>query len=103
MNSFSPKLNLQKDFNHRLCPTYYVIRRRLRKWQYARTWARLISETESLWRLEYRELRRIGAIELSQLLDEIPLGYRRRVDSWLIKYSAATRFNDNSKVIFINS
>ena len=68
------------------------IRKRLRKWQQVRTWARLIREAESLWRVDVRDLRRIGAIELSQLIEEVPPSHRRRVNRWLVKYSVSTRF-----------
>ena len=68
------------------------LRFRLRQWQQARTWARLICEAESFWHLDQRELRRLGALELSQLLEEVPVSKRGRVDRWLFKYSAATRF-----------
>ena len=38
--------------------------RRLRHWQQARTWARLIREAEALWHVDVRALRRMGAEEL---------------------------------------
>lgn len=44
----------------------------LRRWQKARTWARLIREAEALWRVNVRDLRRLGALELDQLLQEVP-------------------------------
>ncbi len=66
---------------------------RLRYWQQARSWARLIREVENLWHLEARELRRLGAVELSQLFEEIPTVLRPRVNRWLDNYAAATRFN----------
>ena len=56
-----------------------------------RTWARLIREAESLWHVDVRELRRLGAIELSQLLEEVPPMQRIRVNRWLNRYSVATR------------
>ena len=74
----------------------YLLKRRLRHWQQVRTWARLIREAECLWNVDVRELRLIGAIELTQLLEEVPPSHRRRVDRWLIKYSASTRFIDYS-------
>ncbi len=64
----------------------------LRHWQKARSWARLIKEAESLWRVDEKEIKRLGAIELGQLLKEVPPSCRRRVNLWLIKYSVATRF-----------
>jgi len=67
------------------------LRRRLQRWQQVRTWARLIREAESLWHLEVRELRRIGAIELTQLLQEVPPHLRERVNRWLGKFSVSTR------------
>ena len=65
---------------------------RLRHWQQARSWARLIKEAENLWQVEEKEIKRLGALELSQLLNEVPPSYRRRVNLWLIKYSVGTRF-----------
>ena len=75
------------------------LRRRLRRWQEVRTWARLIREAEGLWHVDVRELRRLGAIELSQLLNEVPPVQRLRVNRWLIHYSVATRLKrpDNKK------
>ena len=69
------------------------LRRRLRRWQEVRTWARLIREAEGLWHVDVRELKRLGAIELSQLLNEVPPVQRLRVNRWLIHYSVATRLN----------
>ena len=68
------------------------LRSRLRQWQQVRTWARLIREAEALWHVDVRELRRLGALELSQLLEEVPPGQRGRVNRWLHRYSVATRF-----------
>ena len=64
---------------------------RLRQWQQARTWARLIREAEALWHVDVRALRRIGAEELSQLLAEVPPSQRVRINRWLHGYAAATR------------
>ncbi|WP_269623118.1 hypothetical protein [Prochlorococcus marinus] len=69
--------------------------RSLRHWQQVRSWARLIREAESLWHVEEKEIKRLGALELSQLLEEVPPSYRRRVNLWLIKYSVATRLGGN--------
>ena len=68
------------------------IRRSLRHWQQVRSWARLIREAEILWHVDQKELKRLGALELSQLINEIPPAYRRRVNLWLVKFSVATRF-----------
>ena len=68
------------------------LRRRLRSWQQVRTWARLIREAESLWHVDVKEVRRLGALELSQLLEEVPSSQRGRVNRWLNVYSASTRF-----------
>ncbi|QEY31468.1 hypothetical protein EVJ50_03575 [Synechococcus sp. RSCCF101] len=64
----------------------------LSRWQQARTWARLIREAEALWHVDVRDLRRIGALELAQLLQEVPPAMRWRVNRWLAGYSASTRF-----------
>ena len=77
---------------NRLCDQ---AKNRLRKWQQVRTWARLIREAESLWHEEERELKRLGAMELSQLLEEVPPEQHRRVNRWLEKYSVETRFELN--------
>ena len=82
---------MQRPLSHCELRTFDPLRRRLRRWQQARTWARLIREAESLWHVDVRDLRRLGAIELSQLLDEVPPMQRIRVNRWLIRYSVETR------------
>ncbi|AII43320.1 hypothetical protein KR100_08080 [Synechococcus sp. KORDI-100] len=69
------------------------LRSRLRHWQQVRTWARLIREAEALWHVDVRALRRLGAVELSQLIEEVPATHRRRVNRWLDSYSVATRLH----------
>ena len=70
------------------------LKKRLRQWQHSRSWARLICEAEKMWSLESRELRRLGAIELIQLQNEMPFNVRKRVNFWLVRYSGATRLED---------
>ena len=70
------------------------LKKRLRQWQHSRSWARLICEAEKLWSLESKELKRLGAIELIQLQNEMPFNVRRRVNFWLVKYSGATRLEN---------
>jgi len=70
------------------------LKKRLRQWQHSRSWARLICEAEKMWSLDSRELKRLGAMELIQLQNEMPFNVRRRVNFWLIKYSGATRLQD---------
>tara|TARA_B100000945_G_scaffold61378_1_gene45660 strand:- start:588 stop:875 length:288 start_codon:yes stop_codon:yes gene_type:complete len=70
------------------------LKKRLRQWQYSRSWARLICEAERMWGLESKELKRLGAIELIQLQNEMPFNVRRRVNFWLVRYSGATRLED---------
>jgi hypothetical protein len=65
--------------------------RRLRRWQTARTWARLIREAEALWRVDVRVLHRLAAQELMGLNQEVPPGQRRRVNRWLQRFHVATR------------
>ena len=72
-----------------------VPRLRLQAWQQVRTWARLIREAEQLWHVDVRELKRLGALELSQILGEIPPSQRLRVNRWLKGYAAATRLHPN--------
>ena len=74
-----------------LQPRHRPIRSRLRQWQQVRTWARLIREAEALWHVDVRALRRIGAEELSQLLEEVPPAQRQRINRWLDRYSVSTR------------
>ena len=74
-----------------LHPHQRPIRSRLRQWQQVRTWARLIREAEALWHVDVRALRRMGAEELSQLLEEVPPAQRRRINRWLDGYCVATR------------
>ncbi len=68
-------------------------RSRLRTWQQVRTWARLIREAEALWHVDVRALHRVAALELSQLLNEVPPEQRRRVNRWLVRYYVSTRFH----------
>ncbi len=70
------------------------LKKRLRQWQHSRSWARLICEAEKMWSLESRELKRLGAIELIQLQNEMPFNVRRRVNFWLVKYSGVTRLEN---------
>ena len=70
------------------------LKKRLRQWQHSRSWARLICEAEKMWSLESKELKRLGAMELIQLQNEMPFNVRRRVNYWLVKYSGATRLEN---------
>jgi hypothetical protein len=63
----------------------------VQRWQDTRTWARLIREAEALWHVDVRDLRRLGALELSQLLEEVPPPLRPRVNRWLACYRVHTR------------
>lgn len=69
----------------------HPLQTRLREWQQVRTWARLIREAEALWHVDVRALRRMGAEELSQLLEEVPPAQRRRINRWLNRYCVSTR------------
>ena len=69
----------------------HPIQNRLRRWQQVRTWARLIREAEALWHVDVRALRRMGAEELSHLLEEVPPAQRQRINRWLDGYRVATR------------
>mgnify|MGYP001180197841 CR=1 FL=1 len=71
----------------------HPLQTRLREWQQVRTWARLIREAEALWHVDVRALRRMGALELSQLIEEVPPMHRQRVNRWLDCYSVATRLH----------
>ncbi len=73
------------------------LRRTLLLWQDARTWARLIREAEALWHIDVRDLHRLGALELGQLIAEVPDRLRSRVNRWLACYRVATRLTINSK------
>ncbi|MFY8150148.1 MAG: hypothetical protein ACOVNL_13150 [Prochlorococcaceae cyanobacterium] len=64
---------------------------RIRRWQNVRTWARLIREAEALWRVDVRALHRLAALELGQLLQEVPPRLRRRVNRWLRRMGVITR------------
>ena len=65
--------------------------RRLRRWQTARSWARLIREAEALWSVDVRALHRLASSELLMLAQEIPLAQRQRVNRWLSRFHVATR------------
>lgn len=75
------------------CSGPATVKRPVRRWQNSRTWARLIREAENLWHVDVRDLRRLGALELGQLLEEVPPGLRTRVNRWLIGYGVATRLD----------
>ena len=68
-----------------------ALRSQVQRWQDTRTWARLIREAEALWHVDVRDLRRLGALELSQLLEEVPPRLRPRVNRWLACYGVSTR------------
>ena len=68
-------------------------RQRLRRWQAARTWARLIREAECLWHVDVRTLHRLAAEELGLLLHEVPEPLRPRVNRWLRCYRVTTRLH----------
>ena len=85
-------LDLQRNDPRKRGVQRQKLKRRLRHWQQARSWARLIREAEHLWKVDSRELKRLGALELTQLLQEVPPSHRKRVNLWLIKFSVATRF-----------
>ena len=70
------------------------LKKRLRQWQHSRSWARLICEAEKMWSLESKELKKLGAMELIQLQNEMPFNVRRRVNVWLVRYSGATRLEN---------
>ncbi|MFZ0409158.1 MAG: hypothetical protein WAM11_13765 [Cyanobium sp.] len=63
----------------------------LRRWQAARTWARLIREAEALWFVDVQALHRLAARELMQLVQEMPPRLRRRVNQWLRRFRVLTR------------
>ncbi len=65
--------------------------RQLRVWQDARQWARLIREAETLWHIDVRDLHRLAALELGQLIGEVPARLRQRVNRWLARYRVSTR------------
>jgi len=69
------------------------MRRRLATWQVSRTWARLIREAESLWRVDVRAMHRLAAHELGSLLTEVPPRLRGRVNRWLVRFGVKTRMN----------
>ena len=87
MNVFNSKFG----FRHNSLVKQRKLKMRLRQWQQARSWARLIREAEKLWQVDAKELKRLGALELTQLLKEVPPSCRKRVNLWLIKYAVATR------------
>ena len=73
-------------------PRHFLeVHQQVQRWQDTRTWARLIREAEALWHVDVRDLRRLGALELSQLLEEVPPPLRPRVNRWLACYRVHTR------------
>ena len=72
-------------------PGWDRVSRRLKHWQSARSWAWLIREAEALWSEDARFLRRLGATELLQVVQEVPPRLRRRVNLWLERFHVLTR------------
>ena len=72
-------------------PAGRQLRRSVRCWQDARTWARLIREAEALWHIDVRDLHRLAALELGQLIREVPRRFRLGVNRWLALYRCGTR------------
>tara|TARA_B100000700_G_C14911312_1_gene792392 strand:+ start:773 stop:1063 length:291 start_codon:yes stop_codon:yes gene_type:complete len=73
----------------------YALKKSLSNWQQVRSWARLIREAEKLWHHDEKELKRLGALELSQILNEIPYSHKSRINKWLDSYYVSTRLNTN--------
>ena len=73
------------------------LRGRVRQWQQVRIWARLINEVQFLWHVDDRNMRRIGALELSQLLLEVPFSQRIRVRRWTYRYATLTKFKSSDR------
>ena len=95
MRKYFTKKNVAGQYSHvKSKADGNELKKRLRQWQHSRSWARLICEAEKMWSLESRELRRLGAMELIQLQNEMPFNVRRRVNFWLVRYSGATRLED---------
>lgn len=63
----------------------------LMRWHVVRTWARLIREAESLWHVDVREMHRLAAHELGELMSEVPPPLRPRVNRWLARLGGRTR------------
>lgn len=74
-------------------PSPHGLHTRVQRWQDTRTWARLIREAEALWHVDVRDLRRLGALELLQLVEEVPPLLRPRVNRWLACYRVHTRLH----------
>jgi len=72
------------------------LHRIVRRWQDARSWARLIREAEALWHIDVRDLHRLAALELGQLIGEVPGRQRPQVNRWLAWYRVATRLTIRS-------
>ncbi len=47
--------------------------------------------SRALWRVDVRALHRLAALELGQLLQEVPPRLRRRVNRWLRRMGVVTR------------
>ena len=93
MAALPRKIHRRRQSPHRGDRPCDLPRLRLQAWQQVRTWARLIREAEQLWHVDVRELKRLGALELSQILGEIPPSQRLRVNRWLQGYAASTRLH----------
>ncbi len=65
----------------------------IKRWQSVRTWAWLIREAEALWSEDARFLQRLGAVELLQIVQEVPPKLRRRVNRWLERFHVVTRLH----------
>lgn len=72
-------------------PGWNTVSQRIKHWQSVRTWAWLIRESEALWSEDARFLKRLGAAELLQVVQEVPPRLRRRVNLWLERLNVITR------------
>ncbi len=91
------KSSLKKCINRRYS-SVSPLQKRVQDWQQARTWARLIKEAESLWHVDVKILKRLGELELSQLLSEVPEPQRSRVNRWLKIYFVSTRLKKHRSI-----
>ncbi len=73
-----------------------LVKFRVGQWQQVRSWTRLIREVQRLWFVEAIELKKLGAMELSRLLSEVPPSLRSRVKRFLQNYSSLKNISSSS-------
>ncbi len=88
------KLSLSRGRLSKKCNS---LKSRIQQWQQVRSWGRLIRAAQNLWKVDAKEVRRLGALELLRLFQEVPPTLKNRVHRWLEHYASSTKNIANAK------